>query len=359
MPKTFKKIPVVLILSIFLLSVFSLNFLFDTKANSLGATYVFFERMEVNQETEILLMITPTVDFESGSSLKITFQDSYGQWCENIVNVNATGVDSSGVDVADWTIQAPLIHNGLGFNTACNPGDEGLGISDYILVENIGVLNANMSYGLQIEKHPALTTSSQEGKQLISVELSEGTYFERVSTSVFLVPEDTPLISAVVSNTSSLSCEISNSNLDFGTISKDSYTTTQHTLSVTAAQVEGVYWGVYGQGNSVEAGLWKSSTPQSLIPSAGNTTVNLDSDGGFGLFVASASGTIPNHFLANNDGIFGAINSGSHRPRLIFYDNILAVNPAIINVTLGVRALTTSEPGAYAENLTYICGAIY
>jgi len=357
--KSFLKIPVVLTLSIFLLSIFALNSLFDTKANSLGSTYLFFERMEVNQETGILLMITPTTDFESGSSLKITFQDSYAQWCENVVNLNAVGVDSSGVDIAGWSIQSPLVHSGLGFDTVCNPGDENSGIAGHILVENIDVLTANTSYGLKIEKNPALRTTTQLGKQLISVELSKDLYFERAETSIFLVPEDTPLISAVVSNTSSLSCQISHSNLNFGTISKDAFTTTQHTLSITAAQVEGVYWGVYGQGNGVDAGLWKSTVPQSLIPSTGSTTVNLSNSGGFGLFVASASGTIPNNFLANNNGVFGAINSGMYQPRLIFYDNLLAINPSVLNVTLGVRAKTTSEPGAYAENLTYICGAIY
>ena len=148
--------------------------------------------------------------------------------------------------------------------------------------------------------------------------------------------------------------------MSFGALSKDAnYATVQHTTRTSASLLEGYYWAVFGQGDGTEAGLWKSTSPTSLIPSTGSTTVNLNTSHGFGLVVASPHVNVGPNFLNTHPGIFGAINSGYENARLIFTYTNPEYNPLVQTMTLGVKAGPTAEVGAYSEKLTYVCGGFY
>ena len=116
---------------------------------------------------------------------------------------------------------------------------------------------------------------------------------------------------------------------------------------------------VYGQGDGNIAGLWKPTSPTSLIPSPSNSTVNLLTNHGFGLAISSLTGTVMDDFIGNPPGVFGGVNSGYQQSRLIFYEENPEFTPLEMLVTLGARAGVASEAGSYSETLTYFCGAFY
>lgn len=330
--------------------------LFNVQASNLERSYLLFERMQVDVNTDMTLMFSPSTSFSSGGELTITFLTDIGEWClaESLITVG--GVDSSPVDMGSWSIDTALPTTSS-LQATCVPGDVGEEVYDRIIVENIGDLDAGVSYGLLFEKSSSFTTSSIGGNKKILIELDDGETQSAREMAINLIEADGVNLSAFVSDLSTITCTISNSNISFGTLPRDgSYITRQHSLLTESNLVDGYYWAVFGQGDGTNAGLWKSTFPTSLIPSTGSTTVNLSQNYGFGLRVSSASGNIPNNFNSA-PGIFGAINSGSTNSRLIFYQSSSASSN--IGITLGARVGVVNEAGEYTETLTYLCGGLY
>ncbi len=346
--------------SIFLIALFSFFVLsktvfFVAQASALEESYLFLERMQTNVETEIIFMFTPTSDFLLGTELEIVFEeDDFGAWCEENVSLAVEGVDSSAVDITGWEIDFALPGE---MTASCITGD--VATSDKIVISNIGQLSSGSSYGVRILKNSGLTTSPVTGRKNIVVTLNDGENFNTQSLAFTLIASDSILVSASVADVSTISCGISHTSRSFGTLPKDgSVRTVQHTVSSTTSLTKGLYWAVYGQGDGINAGLWKSAPPASLIPSTGTTTINLGQTHGFGLSASASRGVVPSDF-AHTGNIFGAINSGSQQARILFYDEEPYTGSLAITVTLGARAGAGTEVGPHTETLTYICGGLY
>ncbi len=332
----------------------SLVFLsFNVNASSIDETYLFFERMQVGEETEIVLMFTTTSAFDSGGTLSIKFMDDPGEWCLGSASLVAVGADSSAIDIAGWEIDEELPTSGGTFAASCV-----LNGYDQIVIEDIGELEAGKSYGVRILKNSNFQTSSVVGEKEVIIEMDDGTISGSQQLGVNLIESDSVVVSAYVSDVNTLTCNIPSSDVEFGTLSRGGdYTTNQHTLSATSSHSSGYYWAVYGKGNGTQAGLWKSTTPTSIIPSTGSTTINLTNNPGFGLRVSSPSGTVPPNFSHSNVSVFGAINSGRNNSRLIFHSG--EQGSSNLTVTIGARAGASVEVGPYSETLTYLCGGLY
>ena len=345
-----------ILLASILCTFFAFVYLSTLQASGLERAYLFIERMQVDVETEMILMFTPNSNFSSEGELTLTFLTDIGEWCLEESSLSVTGVVSSPVDMGSWSIDVELPTSGS-FETTCIPGDVEEEIYDKIVVENVGGLNSGVSYGILFERSSNFTTSSLDGNKKVAIELDDGATQATIEVAINLIEADGVSLSAFVSDLSTISCVISDTNLSFGTLPRDgNYITKQHSLSIETNLVDGYYWAVFGQGDGTNAGLWKSTLPTSLIPSTGSTIINLSQNYGFGLNVSSASGNIPDNF-DNVPGIFGAINSGSSNSRLIFYEESPASSN--ISITLGARAGVGTEVGEYSETLTYLCGGLY
>ncbi len=345
-----------LLLTSILCSCFALVFLFNVRASGLEKTYLFLERMQVDVETEMTLMFSSTSNFSPGGQLTLTFLSDIGEWCLGESSITVVGVDSSPVDMGTWSIDTEL-PSSSSFQATCVPGNIEEEIYDKIVVENLGELDSGVSYGLLFEKNSNFRTSSSPGEKEILVEVNDSVNTDFSDVYINLIGSDGVSLVAYVSDLGSITCNISGTNLSFGTLPRDgNYITKEHTLSTESSLVEGYYWAVYGQGDGVNAGLWKSTLPTSLIPSTGSSTINLFQDYGFGLNVSSSSGTVTDNF-DNEPNIFGAINSGSANSRLIFYETATA--SSTLNVTLAVKPGPATEVGEYSETLTYLCGGLY
>ncbi len=331
----------------------------QAKASSLGESFIYFSRMQEGQQTEILTLLTPRTNFNSPNQeriLKIIFSGSKGEWCKvdgGLLDVK--GIESTVIDISNWSIDTPFPAQGEGLEAKCFKHTGG----DYIEIRNVGSLVSNTRYGLEIASSPNFSLKSV-GNHLVSLQLIEGTKVETITLSIPITLGDSPLVTAYVIDTSTISCTLSHSSLSFGTLPKnDSYISIQHTAVTSANFTEGYYWAVYGQGDGNEAGLWKSTSPTSLIPSSGNTTLNLNNVDGFGLTVASSNGTVAPNFSNSHPGVFGAINSGYQNPRMIFWYIKPELDPITKTMTFGVKAGATAEAGAYSETITYVCGGFY
>ncbi len=335
------------------------SFRFNTKASSLGETYMFFERMQINKETGFVLLLTPSQDFTSGTDeriLRINFSDTAGEWCQTDGAIlPISGVETSQINIEGWEINTDLPGDLV---AKCYRGDEET--NDYIEITGIGGLTGGLGYGVSLDSSEDFKTGTTIGTNHVTIMLSEGSNSESVTINVNLLALDQVTVSAVVSGINTITCSISHNSRSFGTLTRDgTYKTTQHNLSTTSNLTKGLYWAVFGQGNGTEAGLWKSTSPTSLIPSTGSTTIDLGQNQGFGLSIASPRGTVPSNFSNPSSNIFGAINSGSSNSRIIFYDEQPFLEPLTLTVTLGARPGIASEVGSYSETLTYLCGGLY
>ncbi len=341
----------------FLLSIFlCLTLLFNIQASNLERAYLLLGRMQTDVQTDMTLMFSVDSDFMPGGELTLTFLSDIGQWCSEESSMDVTGVDSSSVDIGSWIIEEELPTTSS-LEATCIPGDVEEEVYDRIVVENIGALDSNVSYGLFFEENTNFTTSSSSGDKRILVELEDGENIAISQIYINLIDSDGVSLVAFVSDSGTITCNISETNISFGILPRDgSYITQGHTLSTESSLVDGYYWAVYGQGDGVEAGLWKSTLPTSLIPSTGSSTIDLSQNYGFGLNVTSSSGTVIDDF-DNDFGVFGAINSGSTNSRLIFYEETEAFSN--LDVTLGAKAGSATEVGEYVETLTYFCGGLY
>jgi hypothetical protein len=340
--------------------VFTPFFRFGASAAELGNTYLFLQRMQVETQTEMILLVTPSVDMddsEEDRSLRIYFPaGEETDWCQaNDAALTVSGVATSTViDTGAWTIDGAL-PGGASLVAKCFQGAEGQ--SDYIEVTGIDDLTAASSYGLKINSSANFQTGTNVGDNLISVQLSEGDYVESISFSINLVTGDRVVVDADVSEAHTITCTIGTGTVNMGTLYKGgAYTTSSHNIATTSTT--GFYWAVYGTGNGSTAGLYKSEETTDLLSAAGNgDVVNLLTGFGFGLGLSSASGTIPANYDYTNLGVFGALGSGFGNAKLMLSSTSATSGTLNSTVILGARAGVGSEEGAYQETLTYICGA--
>ncbi len=168
-----------------------------SQAFALNPSYLFLEKNSVNTASvKMVLLVTPTKSFSSGSELTISFPDNEDEgWCkQNDTEITVSGAVSSLVNTDGWTIDLPL----PGILTAkCY---QGLGENSYdrIVVSGIDSLSANTSYGLQIHPNANFSTGPNGGTNNIVVELERG--LERVATAfaIYLHGPDGLLVTAFI-----------------------------------------------------------------------------------------------------------------------------------------------------------------
>ena len=211
------KFVLILLLFLFLSVFFVKDFLsFKANASDLTPAYFLFERTQTNEQTDIILMLTPSLDFTVGGELKISFLDDVGSWCGSPVAMSVAGIDSSAIDKEGWEIDLPLPErSGFSFDAECTPGDSFLGTYDTILIENLGELDAGVSYGLLILKNPGFRTSTLTGEKSVFIELSDGLNNQNAMLVITLMQSDSLTILAKVLNVSTITCTVSKSSLYF------------------------------------------------------------------------------------------------------------------------------------------------
>jgi hypothetical protein len=329
-------------------------FLNSSRASSLGPSYLFFERMQIDTASGMVLLFTPSSDFvdsEENRVLKISFPGDLGGWCLSNSAIGVSGVSSSAIDVEGWSIDEVLPGTLSG---SCVQSSDG----DYIQIEGIGNLSAGVSYGLEIANEPTVfNTIDTAGEYLITVQLIEGLETESISFEITLLETDEVLVSALVSDTVSINCTLESGAVDFGTLYKTgSYITSS--LDITTESTSGFYWAVYGHGGleTAHAGLYNSEGSGYLLSSAGvDGRVNLLTGEGFGMVVSSSEGVVPSDFSPDTPGVFGAIGKGTEEAKLFL--NGETINQDVYSqVTYGVRAGSIALSGNYNEALTYVCG---
>jgi hypothetical protein len=349
-----------LLISVLSLSPFILR---KSEAASLGNTYLFLERMQVNTTTDMILLVTPSSNFDSGSTLTIAFPHDNGEWCrvDYSVNLTAAGTASSALDLGgDWDIDAALPDGGSGLSVTCYQGDDGGGLYDRLVVTGLGALTGGTSYGLEITGHADFQTVNSAGQHLVTVQITEGSDIESISFEINLVTGDQVTVTASVAEAETITCTINSSSVPLGTLYRGgAYTTAGHTINtVTSEGIGGFYWAVYGEGDGTgtDAGLATTDSGGDILPSTGSTTINLlTASEGFGLIVTSADGTVTDDFQDTTPGIFGALNRTFDGARVILYGAADSVG-FDSTITLGAKAAGDSVIGSYEETLTYVCG---
>lgn len=337
---------------------------FALHAADLGPTYLFPERLKAGQATDMILLITPSTDWSTGTSdreVRIYFHPGEvadTEWCLANVALTSVAVSSAPVNLEDWTITTNLPGTLV---ASCVRGTGGAG-QDYIKVTGVGELTADTGYGLKITGDVAKFKLGTAGSKIITIQLTEaGGKAESTTFGLEILAEDRITVTADVDPADSISCSVTPSSVPMGTLYKGgAYITAEQGLGLTTDAATGFYWAVYGTGNpggGVNAGLWKSDATTYLLSSAGDT-VNLLTGEGFGMVVTTGTGaTVATNFQATTPGIFGGIGRGFDNAKLFLSNN--AGPGATVNsvVTLGARAGLSAEEGSYTETLTYICGA--
>ncbi len=322
-----------------------------SRAASLGETFLFLERMQVDQSTEMVLLLTPSSTFEAeGKILKILFPGDSGAWCKvDNTSLIVGGISSTVIDVGDWSIDSPLPGSLLG---KCSQHSGG----DYIEITGIGNLSSGVSYGLKISPHSSFKTGSVVGNNIVSVQLLEGTKVETISFNLNLLSSDQVIVSAEVAGTDTITCTITESSVNLGTLYRGgAYITGSN--QITTDTTSAFYWAVYGLGggSSGKAGLYNSTGDGYLLSSEGvQGKVNLLVDEGFGMSAVTSEGQVLEDFVTS-PGVFGSIGKGFENARLFLSGD---TPNAVVTTSIyyGVRASTDALTGSYQEVLTYVCG---
>ncbi len=341
----------------------------NLRANTLNLAqgYLFLERMEVDTATDMIVMFTPSTDFDNVAEdrvLRIFFPEGETadtEWCldhvDGILTITGVGAGESPIDIGDWSIDEALPAE-TALEAVCHQGS-GVNESDYIEISDIDSLVADTSYGFKIDSDDTVfKTGPNDEDQLVSFQLIEGMKVETISFSIALIdtdPGDQVVVTADVSDFETITCTVQN-EVNLGTLFLGgAYVTSSHEFSTDSTS--GFYWAVYGQGNEGVAGLFKDDNPPNeaptyLISSEGNgDVVNLATDEGFGLVVSAITvGEVQPNYVPGG-GLFGAIKT---TPSLILASDSGGSDTG--TVILGARASSDAEPGTYEETLTYVCG---
>ncbi len=188
----YKKVFFKLILFSLLLFVFSATFV-----HSLSPSYLFFFFFYTNTtNVEMLLLITPSEDFSSGSGLTVSFPvNSYGQWCkEDAASLSVSGTVATNINIEGWQIDAPLPGN---LQAVCYQGG-GNYSNDTIEITGIDSLVGGTSYGVRIDPSSNLSTGLFSGSNNIIVDLKRGLITESAAYAVYLQSADGVTVTAFV-----------------------------------------------------------------------------------------------------------------------------------------------------------------
>lgn len=164
-----------------------LIFFFFSRSDCFGLTpsYLFLNNNRINtSNVEMLLLLTPSADFSSGSEVTILFPDSEdGQWCkQNGADISVVGASTSKINTPGWEIDLSLPGTLL---AKCYQGS-GLNSHDRIVVTGLGELSGGTSYGLQINPSGNFSTGLNVGNKNIIVQLKRGFVAESTAFSIYL-----------------------------------------------------------------------------------------------------------------------------------------------------------------------------
>ncbi len=366
---------ITILLSIFLVAMYPA---FISKANALSAVYFYLSRIQANVNgssatVEYVLAVDTSQTIPSGGTVTITFPDNDdANWCRTAGSLTVAGVASSIVDLSttNWAIDSALPDSGTALSAACTQGS-GASSVDTITISNVGALTAGTTYGVKLTNGTAagvLGTDDTAGEHEITVETKNGATIDSGTFKVFLVATDTVTISATVSSVPSVTCTISSSSVNLGSLYPGgSYSTITHEISTsTSTTTGGYYWAAYGAGDgSTDAGLYKIAPSAYLIASTGSATIDLTGVGaeGFGMTVSDPDGAgaaaVPTDFGNGTSGTFGSLDRGVAGAQMILYQNGSQSTSESATITYGARAGSSAVAGSYTENVTFACGGYY
>ncbi|MBU1120211.1 hypothetical protein KKA50_03400 [Patescibacteria group bacterium] len=350
---------------------------FISKANALAATYFYLSRIQANingssATVEYVLAVDTSQTIPTGGTVTITFPDNDdANWCRTAGALTVAGVASSIVDLSatNWAIDAVLPTTGT-LAASCTQGS-GASSVDTITISNVDTLTAGTTYGVKLTNGSAagvLGTDDTAGEHEISVETRNGTTIDSGTFKVYLVSNDTVVVSATVSSVPSVSCTISTNSVNLGSLYPGgSYSTVTHEISTsTSTTTSGYYWAAYGAGDgSTDAGLYKVPASPYLLASTGSTTIDLTGVNaeGFGMTVSDPDGAgtaaIPADFGTGSAGTFGALDRTAAGAQLILYQNGSQSSSESATITYGARAGSSAIAGSYSESVTFVCGGYY
>ncbi len=351
---------------------------FTSKANALAATYFFLSRIQANvngtapNTIEYVLAIDTAQTIPTGGTVTISFPDNDdAMWCRTAGALTVAGVTTSAADLSGttWAIDAVMPTSGT-LTAACTQGS-GASSVDTITISNVGALTAGTTYGVKLTNGSTagvIGTDDTAGEHEITVEARNGTTIDSGTFKVYLIANDTVVVSATVSSVPSVNCTISSNAVNLGSLYPGgSYSTITHDISTsTSTTTNGYYWAAYGTGDaSTDAGLYKSTATTYLLPSTGSGTIDLTGVGaqGFGMTVsdpdAAGSAAVPADFSNASAGTFGALDRLPSGAQLILYQNGSQSSLESATVTYGARAGSSAVAGSYSESVVFVCGGYY
>ena len=350
---------------------------FKSNAGALSALYLYLSRIETNvagstETLEIVLAIDTGQTIPTAGTVTLSFPDADdGLWCRTAGALTVTGVASSAADETgtNWDIDAVLPTSGT-LAATCTQGS-GPSSVDKITISNVGALTAGTTYGVKLANGSAagvIGTDDTTGEHEVTVEAKSGATIDSSTFKVYLIANDTVVVSATVSSVPSVNCSISSNTVNLGSLYPGgSYATGTHTITTsTSTTTSGYYWAAYGEGDgSTDAGLYKSTATTDLLASTGSTTVVLtgvDSEG-FGMTLsdpdAAGAAVVVTDFSDASPGTFGALDRAPAGAQLILYQNATQSSGEASTVTYGARAASAAQAGSYQESVTFVCGGYY
>jgi hypothetical protein len=347
----------------------------STQAASLAAVYVFFNRLKAGlngsgaQAVEIILAIDTATTIPTSGTVTIEFPDDEdGTWCRNDGALTVSTAASSAVDLSstNWDIDSALPNDGSSLTGTCTAGT-GSGSVDTITISNVGELTAGTTYGVQIAGDTGLIgTNGTTGQHLLTITASSGTTVDSKSIKIDLLTDDAVVVSATVSESPTVSCDISSYIVNIGTLYPGgAFGSGTHTIS-TSTTGSGYYWAVYGTGDSsTDAGLYKSTATTKLLPSGATATLDLTNASieGFGMTLsdpdAGGDATVSTNFVDTTFGTFGTIDRLFSGAKMVLYQNGSQSSSESSTVTYGAKAGSSAPAGSYQETVYFVCGSYY
>lgn len=350
---------------------------FTSDAGTLDAVYFYLSRIETSLDgtgdntVEYVLAFAPNQSFSSGGQIDISFPLADNtEWCRTAGALTVTAVAESAADMSstEWDIDSALPNSGSALAASCTQGD-GATTVDTISITNVGALTAGTTYGVKLENGTTagvLGTSTTSGNRPITIEVWEGTTIDSNTFQVYLLASDQVEVTATVSDAPSVTCTISTTTVDIGTLYPGgSFATATHTIGTSSSGGSGYYWASYGEGDgATDAGLYNSGSTY-LIDSTGSSTLDLTGANaeGFGMTISdpddSGSAVVPSDFQVGTLGQFGALDRTPSTARLILYQPDEQGVSENATVTYGARASASAAAGSYTETVTFVCGGYY
>jgi hypothetical protein len=347
---------------------------FKSEAGPFPALYFYMSRMKADlngtgdNTVEFILAFEPYQAFDSGSTITIYFPDGqHTEWCRTPGALTIAGVTSSAADLdtTDWDIDADLPGT---LSASCTQGTGGGNDPDYITITDVGALSTGTTYGVKLSNSTGIlgTGTDTVDHWPIMIQVQKDTSIDFGIFKVLLLEEDQVTVDAYVAEIPSVTCQISDTSLDLGTIFPGApFATDTNTITTeTSETADGYYWVVYGLGNGTNSGLY-NTVEDNLIQSGPGATQDLRGFGaeGFGITASpptNTGGTVTTNFVDTTFGIFGTLGtSGTTGAKLLLYKNASQEIASVSTITYGGRAGTTADPGDYQETVTFVCGGYY